>query len=144
MVLAVDLILGLEPTMQRWQRYEDVFNFLLSSQPFIRHQKSGIIVYTDSKPAPKPKPQSGCPLFTAIPVEIRHLIYRELLTTPEVIDQAHKQLGNKESAMLEHYKPIPGIDSPILRTCRLVSRLLWGQSYFILLSLLPISKSHRE
>ncbi|MDI1486492.1 MAG: hypothetical protein OHK93_005722 [Ramalina farinacea] len=83
-------------------------------------KKSGIIVYTDSKPAPKPKPQSGCPLFTAIPVEIRHLIYRELLTTPEVIDQAHKQLGNKESAMLEHYKPIPGIDSPILRTCRLI------------------------
>ena len=78
-------------------------------------------MYTDSKPAPKPKPQSGCPLFTAIPVEIRHLIYRELLTTPDVIDQAHKQLGNKESAMLEHYKPIPGIDSSILRTCRLVS-----------------------
>ena len=50
--------------------------------------------------------------------------------------------------MLEHYKPIPGIDSPILRTCRLVSGLLWSQSSFIFrissLGLLPRSEVQRR
>ena len=82
-------------------------------------QRSGIIIH-EAKTRPKPKDQAKCPLFAVIPVEIRHMIYAQLLTTPSVIDQAHKQLGSRESAMLDQYVPIPNIDATILRVCRLI------------------------
>lgn len=81
-------------------------------------QKSGVKIDPVEKP-PTPKAQSDCPLFWAIPVEIRHMIYHYLLTTPEPIEKAHKHLGSKDTALLDNYKPIPHIDAAILRTCKL-------------------------
>ena len=48
------------------------------------------------------------------------MVYAHLLTILGVIDQAHKQLGSKETAMLDYYTPIPNIDATVLRTCRLI------------------------
>ena len=81
-----------------------------------------------------PQDQSQCPLFSAVPVEIRHLIFHHLLTTAEPIEKPHKHLGSKETALLDNYKPIPEIDSAILRTCRLIYSealpILYGQNTF--------------
>ena len=81
-----------------------------------------------------PKEQPECPLFTTIPVEIRHLIYHQLLTTPDTIEKAHKHLGSKDTALVDNYQPIPGIDAAILRTCRLIYSetlpVLYGQNTF--------------
>lgn len=80
------------------------------------------------------KDQSECPLFTEIPVEIRHMIYRQLLTTLEIIEKAHKHLGSKDTALVDNYQPIPNIDAAVLRTCRLVYSealpILYGQNTF--------------
>ena len=88
----------------------------------------------DKDTTTKPKSQQNCPLFTVLPVEIRHMIYRCLLISPGVIDQAHKQLGHKETAMLDNYKPIPNIDAAALRTCRLIYAealpMLYGLNVF--------------
>ena len=84
---------------------------------------------------PKPKYQPACPLFSAIPVEIRFMIYRHLLKSPEPIDNVHKQLGAKDTALVDNYHPIPCVDAAILRTCRLTYLealpVLYGQNTFI-------------
>ncbi|KAL9138039.1 MAG: hypothetical protein Q9175_000737 [Cornicularia normoerica] len=81
-----------------------------------------------------PQDQSQCPLFSAVPVEIRHMIFHHLLTTAESIEKPHKHLGSKETALLDNYKPIPQIDSAILRTCRMIYSealpILYGQNTF--------------
>lgn len=81
-----------------------------------------------------PQDQSQCPLFSAVPVEIRHMIFHHLLTTSEPIEKPHKHLGSKETALLDNYKAIPEIDSAILRTCRLIYSealpILYGQNTF--------------
>lgn len=81
-----------------------------------------------------PPDQSQCPLLSAVPFEIRHMIFHHLLTTAEPIDKPHKHLGIKETALLDNYKPIPHIDSAILRTCRMVYSealpILYGQNTF--------------
>ena len=62
------------------------------------------------------------------------MIFHHLLTTPEPIEKPHKHLGSKETALLDNYKPIPQIDSAILRTCRLIYAealpILYGQNTF--------------
>lgn len=81
-----------------------------------------------------PQDQNQCPLFSAVPVEIRHMIFHHLLTTTELIEKPHKHLGSKETALLDNYKPIPQIDSAILRTCRMIYSealpILYGQNTF--------------
>ena len=119
--------------MQRWPKYSQRHARSRNLQIADEKQKAGIILH-DGKTTPQAKDQSGCPLFTTIPVEIRHLIYRELLTTPEPIDRAHKQLGSKETAMLDQYQKIPNLDAPILRTCRTIYNealpILYGLNTF--------------
>lgn len=62
------------------------------------------------------------------------MIFHHLLTTPEPIEKPHKHLGSKETALLDNYKPIPQIDSAILRTCRIIYSealpILYGQNTF--------------
>ena len=81
-----------------------------------------------------PQDQSQCPLFSVVPVEIRHMIFHHLLATAEPIEKPHKHLGSKETALLDNYNPIPQIDSTILRTCRVIYSealpILYGQNTF--------------
>ncbi len=62
------------------------------------------------------------------------MIFHHLLTTVEPIEKPHKHLGSKETALLDNYKPIPQIDSAILRTCRMIYSealpILYGQNTF--------------
>ena len=62
------------------------------------------------------------------------MIFHHLLTTAEPIKKPHKHLGSKETALLDNYKPIPQLDSAILRTCRLIYAealpVLYGQNTF--------------
>lgn len=62
------------------------------------------------------------------------MIFHHLLTTADPIEKPHKHLGSKETALLDNYKPIPQIDSAILRTCRLIYAealpILYGQNTF--------------
>ena len=96
-------------------------------------QKSGVKIDPNETPV-TPRDQTDCPLFTAIPVEIRHLIYCQFLTIPETIEKVHKHLGSKDTAMVDNYQPIPCIDAAILRTCRLIYSetlpILYGQNTF--------------
>lgn len=95
-------------------------------------QRSGIKLDPVDNPV-KPTAQTSCPLFTSIPVEIRHMVYSFLLTTPEPIEKAQKHLGPKETALLDNYIPIPNIDAAILRTCRLIYNeglpILYGNTF---------------
>lgn len=96
-------------------------------------QKNGVKIDSSENPV-IPKSQPGCSLFTAIPVEIRHIIYRHLLVTLDTIERAHKHLGSKDTALIDNYQPIPHIDAAVLRTCRLVYSealpILYGQNTF--------------
>lgn len=62
------------------------------------------------------------------------MIYSDLLVLPEPIAHAHKLLGFQSTAMLEHYKPIAGIDAAITRTCRFIHEeanpILYGHNEF--------------
>ena len=62
------------------------------------------------------------------------MIFYHLLTTAEPIKTPHKHLGSKETALLDNYKPIPQIDSAVLRTCRQIYSealpILYGQNTF--------------
>ena len=82
----------------------------------------------------KPKPQAICPLYSAIPVEIRIMILCHLLTIAEPIEKAHKHLGSKDTALLDNYRAIPHIDAAILRTCRAIYSealpILYGSNTF--------------
>lgn len=82
-------------------------------------QRSGVKLDSTEDPV-TPKHQPACPLFAAVPIEIRYMIYRQVLTILEPIEKAHKHLGSKDTALLDSYKPIPHIDAAVLRTCRLV------------------------
>lgn len=95
-------------------------------------QKSGVKIDPDTPIIPKE--QSACPLYTAIPIEIRTMIWCYLLTIPEPIEKAHKHLGSKDTALLDNYSPIPHIDSAVLSTCRVIYSealpILYGQNTF--------------
>ena len=109
------------------------FNFPRFNCLLKEHQKSGVKIDPKDEPV-TPKDQDECPLFFAIPVEIRHMIYHHILTTLEPIEKAHKHLGSKDTALLDNYKPIPNIDATILRTCRMIYNealpILYGQNTF--------------
>ncbi len=66
------------------------------------------------------------------------MIYHQLLTIPETIENVHKHLGSKETALVDNYQPIPRIDAAILRTCRLIYSealpMLYGHNTFELSS----------
>ncbi len=62
--------------------------------------------------------QPSCPLFNKLPSEIRIMIYKELLTSNNVIRNAHKLLGPNLSFLCSDNVRLRDIDSRILRTCK--------------------------
>lgn len=76
-----------------------------------------------ARPTPAKSTKDGrsvaeCPLFTKLPLEIRHMIYGHLLVVPEAISRAHELVGGVQTVLAQNYHPIPGLNAAILRTCR--------------------------
>ncbi|KAL8778921.1 MAG: hypothetical protein Q9203_001604 [Teloschistes exilis] len=69
-----------------------------------------------------------------IPVEIRTMIYHQLLVSAQCIRKPHKLVCNKKSIMLDSLKPVRDIDSAILRVCRSIYNealpILYGRNTF--------------
>ncbi|KAI4203671.1 MAG: hypothetical protein LQ350_001672 [Teloschistes chrysophthalmus] len=69
-----------------------------------------------------------------IPVEIRTMIYHELLVSAQCIKKPHKLVCNKKSIMLDSLKPVRDIDSAVLRVCRSIYNealpILYGKNTF--------------
>ncbi|KAL8659107.1 MAG: hypothetical protein Q9202_007282 [Teloschistes flavicans] len=69
-----------------------------------------------------------------LPVEIRTMIYHELLVSAQCIRKPHKLVCNKKSIMLDSIKPVRDIDSAVLRVCRSVYNealpILYGKNTF--------------
>ncbi|KAI4260097.1 MAG: hypothetical protein LQ352_000476 [Teloschistes flavicans] len=69
-----------------------------------------------------------------LPVEIRTMIYHELLVSSQCIRKPHKLVCNKKSIMLDSIKPVRDIDSAVLRVCRSVYNealpILYGKNTF--------------
>ncbi|KAL8804587.1 MAG: hypothetical protein Q9223_005983 [Gallowayella weberi] len=94
-----------------------------------------------SKPLPSPPssdtPSTPCgrPLsFQTLPLEIKRMIYKDLLTSAKPIQKPHKLVCNKRSIMLDSIQPVKDIDSSILRVCRAIYLealpILYGQNTF--------------
>lgn len=69
---------------------------------------------------PEPNSPEKClsSAFQALPLEIRHMIYRELLISSAPIKKPHRLVCHKRNVMLDSIQPIKDIDSTILRVCR--------------------------
>ncbi|KAI4125029.1 MAG: hypothetical protein LQ338_004494 [Usnochroma carphineum] len=98
-------------------------------------------VQPSSQQLPSP-PESNSPgtprivplSFQILPLEIKHMIYRQLLVSAEPIKKPHKLVCNKRSIMLDSIQPVRDIDSSILRACRSIYHealpVLYGQNTF--------------
>ncbi|KAL9006017.1 MAG: hypothetical protein Q9188_001251 [Gyalolechia gomerana] len=56
--------------------------------------------------------------FQTLPLEIKHMIYRELLVSSAPIKKPHRLVCSKRNVMLDSLQPVKDIDSAILRVCR--------------------------
>ena len=71
-----------------------------------------------------------------IPPEVRSIVYRKLLVSPEKIDHVASRLGTErvKYKMLNTYTPLAEIDPTILRTCRAIYDealpILYGENTF--------------
>ncbi|KAL8674229.1 MAG: hypothetical protein Q9168_001353 [Polycauliona sp. 1 TL-2023] len=85
---------------------------------------------SDAPSTPCSKPLS----FQTLPLEIRHMIYHEILVSAAPIRKPHKLVCNKRSIMLDKNQPVKDIDSSILRVCRMVYfeavPVLYGKNTF--------------
>lgn len=66
--------------------------------------------------------QSDSMLFTKLPLEIRRLIYEQVLVSASVLAGVANMVGKEKTKrrMLNSYIPITDIDSAVLRACRKV------------------------
>ncbi len=64
--------------------------------------------------------QDSCSFFVKLPLELRLLVYRELLVSEKTIVGLSMMVGKErlKRKMQSKYDPIPDIDAAILRTCR--------------------------
>ncbi|KAL8897039.1 MAG: hypothetical protein Q9192_002780 [Flavoplaca navasiana] len=79
-------------------------------------------------------PCNGPLSFQALPLEIRHMVYHELLQSAAPIRKPHKLVCNKRSIMVDSTQPVKDIDSSILRVCRMIYSeavpILYGRNTF--------------
>lgn len=77
---------------------------------------------------------SGPLSFQTLPLEIRHMIYHELLQSAAPIRKPHKLVCNRRSIMVDSTQPVKDIDSSILRVCRMIYfeavPILYGRNTF--------------
>lgn len=79
-------------------------------------------------------PCNSTPCFETLPLEIKNMIYHELLVSKDPIKKPHRLVCNKRSIMLDSIQPVKDIDSSILRVCRSIYDealpILYGQNTF--------------
>lgn len=84
------------------------------------------------------KPQKRSPLFKLLPPEIRHMIWAQVLVSPDIIQSPNRLLTSKTPLLTNEYHPIPGLDAVVLRTCRAVYNealpILYGRNTFFFTS----------
>ncbi|KAL8907332.1 MAG: hypothetical protein Q9171_005905 [Xanthocarpia ochracea] len=95
--------------------------------------------FTKLLPSPPASDNSGTPCsrplsFQTLPLEIRHMIYHELLVSATPIRKPHKLVCNKRSIMLDSLQPVKDIDGSVLRVCRMIYSealpVLYGKNTF--------------
>ena len=68
----------------------------------------------------RPKPEEPCGTLSKLPIEIRCIVYMNVLNYEMNISQANDFLGPKPPIMAEEAKHIGAIDCALLRTCRTI------------------------
>ncbi|KAM0804048.1 hypothetical protein BDR22DRAFT_642566 [Usnea florida] len=68
----------------------------------------------------RPKPDEPCGTLAKLPVELRCMVYSNVLNCEMNISQANDFLGPKPPIMAEEAKHIGAIDAALLRTCRTI------------------------
>ncbi|KAL8683271.1 MAG: hypothetical protein Q9186_000773 [Xanthomendoza sp. 1 TL-2023] len=127
-------------------RYYSLYGTTRSSRPLHRPlQVQPLLELPPTKPFSKPLPSPpssdtpGTPCtrplsFETLPLEIKRMIYKDLLTSAKPIQKPHKLVCNKRSIMLDSIQPVKDIDSSILRVCRTIYLealpILYGQNTF--------------
>ncbi|KAL8733859.1 MAG: hypothetical protein Q9166_001847 [cf. Caloplaca sp. 2 TL-2023] len=122
-------------------RFYSLYSAPRSSRPLPRPRLKLPPIEAFSKPLPSPPssttPGTPCtrPLsFQTLPLEIKHMIYSELLVSAEPIRKPHKLVCNKRSIMLDSIQPVKDIDSSVLRVCRTMYSealpVLYGKNTF--------------
>ncbi|KAL8972152.1 MAG: hypothetical protein Q9183_000691 [Haloplaca sp. 2 TL-2023] len=95
--------------------------------------------YKKHLPTPPPSNVSSTPskrplTFLSLPLEIRNMVYRELLVSATAIKKPHKLVWNQKSIMVNSLHSVKDIDSAILRVCRTIYDealpVLYGQNTF--------------
>ncbi|KAL8656499.1 MAG: hypothetical protein Q9210_000214 [Variospora velana] len=99
-----------------------------SSEPFDEPLPRPTGLETPSTPCSSP------PSLNSLPLEIKQMVYRELLVSSANIKKPHRLVCNKRSIMLDSVQPVKDIDSRILRVCRSIYAealpILYGQNIF--------------
>ncbi|KAL9596948.1 MAG: hypothetical protein Q9219_005459 [cf. Caloplaca sp. 3 TL-2023] len=92
-----------------------------------------------SLPTPPESDRLGSPYrlsssFQSLPVEIKDMIYRQLLVSSSTIKKPHRLVCSGRMVMVDSIQPIKDIDSTILRVCRSIYHealpVLYGQNTF--------------
>ena len=75
-------------------------------------------------------PQLECMFFSKLPIELRNVMYRDVLVSTNLIISAHELVGKQRSIMRDNQaagiqkhmavEPIDDICATMLRTCRCV------------------------
>lgn len=68
----------------------------------------------------RPKPDEPCGTLAKLPIDLRLLVYENVLLYKKSISQANRFLGPKPPIMAEEARHIGAIDSALLRTCRTI------------------------
>ena len=68
----------------------------------------------------RPKPDEPCGTLAKLPIELRCIVYSNVLNCEMYISQANDYLGLNPPIMAKEAKHIGAIDSALLRTCRTI------------------------
>ena len=75
------------------------------------------------------------PFFGRLPMELRVLVWIDVLVSSRNIANAHKFMRSREPLRATRFPPIKGIDAALLRTCRAIYEetfpILYGNNRFV-------------
>ena len=75
------------------------------------------------------------PFFRRLPMELRILVWIDVLASSADIANAHKFMRPREPLIVTHFPPIKDIDAALLRTCRAIYGetfpILYGNNRFV-------------
>ena len=124
-----------------------------ADQKVSKSKHLGLTASSKWDPTTRSKPtsskESSCAFLAKLPIEIRIMVYQELLISASPIQDAHELFGPKKSFMKYDDKPrIPNLDSRVLRTCKQIYNearpILYGENWFRFVRLYNISAFARD